>query len=983
MVAPPLKSYGRTRTVRSLASLLIAAVAVSVTQCGGGDGTGPPPPDTTPAAIGVVSGGGQKALIGSLLANPLSVKVTNSAGSGLSGVTVSFSVVSGSATLSTTSATTNSSGNAEITVTLGNVGEDITIRASVSGVSTPADFTVTALAPTTIEVSAGDSLRGPAGTTLSAAFQALVRDQETNDLGGVEVSWTITDSAGPGASLSTLSSVTSAAGIATSTLTLGSAGGSYGVSAAFTGVATPATFTAIALVPGTIVIAGGNGQSRPITGTLPNPLQVLVSDQFGVAFAGITVDWAITAAAGAGASLASATSVTDAAGLASNTLTLGGTPGSYEVTASVAGLIQTTVFNQTAVLAPLIASISPDPAREGFAATITGSNFDPVAANNTVTVDGVAATVTAATATSLDISVPATACLPARDNGQFVVSVGGVAGPVFSHRTIPGDSSISLLAAGNHSVRSDAASVECTQFPAQAGASSFLVIPAVATSTSGLTASERITSTTGSSTIFAVGGFNLVAPTVRPRDRSKQWSAGPLPRADLEGQLRAYERELILRHGAQARAQFGAGAMAQNLGAAGAAIPVPGVGDTVQVKVLTALSGDLCNTFTTIDAVARSVGMFSVALEDTAAPAGGFTTADYNAIVAEFDAMTSPTDITYFGPPSDLDTNGVTFLVYTPEVNKLTPPGTAATQGFLAGFFFGGDLFGTAACAQSNVGELFYSLVPDPGNVFGNVFFTADVRQITRGTAAHEFQHLINAATRIFGPGSGVEESWLNEALSHLAEEVVGHAVTGLMPGSNLTFATAAANVDDFNAFYVQNFGRLDNYLADPAAISVIGDAAMELAVRGAAWNFMRWVLDQEATPATEASLTRALVATSLSGVPNVEAAVGKNFEDLLSEWLLALFADDFIAVVDPRITVPSWHMRDIFTNLSGSFPLATTSIGFADGVTDFTVVSASGRYFVLSSGAASPAMAFRLTNQADSRLDPALAPRLLLLRLP
>ena len=457
MVAAP-QSYGRTRTARSLASLLIVAVAASVTQCGGGDGTGPPPPETTPAAIGVVAGDAQKALIGSTLPNPLSVKVTNSAGSGLSGVTVSFSVVSGSATLSTTSATTNSSGNAETTVTLGNVGEDITVRASVSGVSTPADFTVTALAPTTIEVSAGGGLRAPAGSVLSTAFEALVSDQETNPLGGVDVFWTITDSAGPGASLSTVSGVTSAAGIATSTLTLGSAGGSYGVSAAFTGVATPATFTAIALVPGTIGIAGGNGQSVPITGTLPNPLQVLVSDQFGVAFAGVTVDWAITAAAGAGASLGSATSVTDAAGLASNTLTLGGTQGTYEVTASVAGLTATTVFTETAVPTPLIASISPTPVREGFPATITGSNFDPVAANNTVTVDGVAATVTAATATSLDITVPNVDCLPARDNGQFVASLGGVPGPAFSHPTIPGDLSISLLTAvGNHSVRSDAA----------------------------------------------------------------------------------------------------------------------------------------------------------------------------------------------------------------------------------------------------------------------------------------------------------------------------------------------------------------------------------------------------------------------------------------------------------------------------------------------------------------------------------------------
>lgn len=723
--------------------------------------------------------------------------------------------------------------------------------------------------------------------------------------------------------------------------------------------------------------------------------------------------------------------------------------------------------------APSISSISPSPLVEGQTATVSGNGFSTVVTENLVFVDGARATVTAATANSLTITIPSFDCRPARHvtvqvlvarsrgtNGVKVFTVGfgnaqastlariaaetgGVAfadpdvGALLSafrgapdilrgntvpdrlgvsvssgsaalpgggtvtatlnvdlgdgksvsvpfQVTLPGTGQQPLrpesfvdLALAASDIRSDAALVGCVQFPAQSGASSFLVVPAVATGTSGVIASERITRTVGSSTIFGTGGFNIATSSTPSRQRRAGSNAQRLRlelHREFESRLREYERQLMRARGHEARTAFGAGAMQLSRNASRAAIAV---GDTITLKVPTS-----CTAANTITAVIRAEGTFAIAVEDTEAPAGGFTDADYAAIVAEFDSDIYPTDILYFGSPSDLDSNGKIFLVYTPQVNKLTPPGTAETQGFVTGFFFAVDMFPLATCPASNVGEFFYSLVPDPApNVFGNDFMTSFVRQVTRGTAAHEFQHLINAATRIFGPGGGTEEIWLNEGLSHLAEEVVGHAVTGLTPGSNLTFATAAANIDDFNAFYNSNFGRLKRYLAAPDASSPI-DADDDLATRGAIWSFLRWILDQEATPATEASITRAMVATSLSGVANIESAVAKNFEDLLPEWLLALFADDFVAGVAARLTIPSWEMRDIYANLSGAYPLATTSLGYVDGITNFTVRSGSGRYFLLSSGAASPAMSMRLTNQADSPLDPSLLPRILLLRL-
>jgi RHS repeat-associated protein len=55
---------------------------------------------------------------------------------------------------------------------------------------------------------------------------------------------------------------------------------------------------------------------------------------------------------------------------------------------------------------PTITSFTPAEGPVGTSVTITGTNFDPVPANNTVTFNGVTATVTAATATSLTATVP-------------------------------------------------------------------------------------------------------------------------------------------------------------------------------------------------------------------------------------------------------------------------------------------------------------------------------------------------------------------------------------------------------------------------------------------------------------------------------------------------------------------------------------------------------------------------------------------------
>ncbi len=97
-----------------------------------------------PASLNSVSGDKQSGTIGSMLAQPLTVKVLGTDGNPYAGATVTFSVASGSATLSpSTPQQTASDGTASSSVTLGNTAGPVTVTATIAGL-TPVTFSLTA-----------------------------------------------------------------------------------------------------------------------------------------------------------------------------------------------------------------------------------------------------------------------------------------------------------------------------------------------------------------------------------------------------------------------------------------------------------------------------------------------------------------------------------------------------------------------------------------------------------------------------------------------------------------------------------------------------------------------------------------------------------------------------------------------------------------------------------------------------------------------
>jgi hypothetical protein len=322
----------------------------------------------------------------------------------------------------------------------------------------------------------------------------------------------------------------------------------------------------------------------------------------------------------------------------------------------------------------------------------------------------------------------------------------------------------------------------------------------------------------------------------------------------------------------------------------------------------------------------------AVVIADTANPAGGFTDAEYEAIGRAFDTQVYPLGVRNFGEPSDIDRNGRVVLFYTRAVNELTATGAGSV---VTGFFFSRDLFprssrGGSTCATSNEAEILYMLVPDPTGVAGDRRSKESVQRTTVAVLAHEFQHLINAGRRMYVARAEVfEEVWLNEGLSHIAEELMFYQESGLSPRQNLTMDRIRGSAGALNAYtghQSQNVERLIRYYQRPDTASVMGPD--NLATRGAAWSFLRYGADRRG--GSETALWQALVNTTTAGVANLRSALGAEPLAWMHDWTVASYADDLVAGVDARWSMPSWNFRSVMpdpTTTGTVFPLRVVTL--------------------------------------------------------
>jgi len=321
----------------------------------------------------------------------------------------------------------------------------------------------------------------------------------------------------------------------------------------------------------------------------------------------------------------------------------------------------------------------------------------------------------------------------------------------------------------------------------------------------------------------------------------------------------------------------------------------------------------------------KAIGAQSIVLADTLNPAGGFTDADYVKFAAKFDTLVYPLDVNNFGAPSDFDGNAKVAVLFTKYVNQLTP---ANSDSFIGGFFHPRDLFpkvdtdGQQVCETSNEGEMFYMLVPDPtGAINGNRHTLGFVDTLTVSVLTHEFQHLINAGRRLFVNDASVfEDTWLNEGLSHVAEELLYYHESGMQPRQGLNDAAihlTPAKYQIWRADASSNFSRLLEYIQAPGVSSPIDDSDDALSTRGAAWSFLRYAVDRAF--ASDAGVWFRFTNSTQAGLNTVTGGLLTDARPYLADFTLANYLSDLGITSDPRFVHKSWNYRDIFSKTYGS----------------------------------------------------------------
>ncbi len=243
---------------------------------------------------------------------------------------------------------------------------------------------------------------------------------------------------------------------------------------------------------------------------------------------------------------------------------------------------------------------------------------------------------------------------------------------------------------------------------------------------------------------------------------------------------------------------------------------------------------------------------------------------DIESIGRAFDSIVYPRDIAFFGQnlkkeDLDIDGNGRIIIFMTPKLNRV--------EGF-AGLFNARDLIARSQSnPASNERDMFYVVVPDEDNPLDLIY----------ATLAHEFQHMLNFDIRAIsrakaGKSPVYETVWLNEGLSHLAEDIVGYG-------------------KDAPAF-------VKKYIESPAEYTLqYSDSNADADTpgnRGLAYMFLRYLFEQKGGVYYDddpsivgdkggASFLNKLYDTDKKGIENLSYAIGDDYKKFFHNWLITV----------------------------------------------------------------------------------------------
>ena len=294
-------------------------------------------------AVSVVAGNNQTAAVVTTLPIPLQVQLTDPyTRQPIPGVTLNFADGSKGGTFSNPSGVTDSAGTVTTTYTFGKVARTVTITVSNSAVlGSTLTETATPAAPKWLLILSGQKQTAPVTTPLPAPLVTKVSDQYGNGIPGMTVAFA---DGGAGGSFSSNSVVTDSTGHASTNYTTSTKAGAITLTANAASLPTlKISETVTAGPPSSMTAIAGNNQTGPPSTTLPVPLTVKVSDQYGNAVSGASVTFTD---GGVGGSFSVSPVITDSSGQASSSYTTPSISGVVSVTASVGSV--SAQFTETA-----------------------------------------------------------------------------------------------------------------------------------------------------------------------------------------------------------------------------------------------------------------------------------------------------------------------------------------------------------------------------------------------------------------------------------------------------------------------------------------------------------------------------------------------------------------------------------------------------------------------------------------------------------
>lgn len=430
------------------------------------------------------------------------------------------------------------------------------------------------------------------------------------------------------------------------------------------------------------------------------------------------------------------------------------------------------------------------------------------------------------------------------------------------------------------------------------------------------------------------------------------------------------------------------------------AVTAPSVGSQ---KTFNVCDDTDCAKFTSVTATAMNVGDKVAIYQEDNLPSGvGFSQADIDNVAQLFDNYLYPIDTTNFGRETDIDGNGVVEVLLSGKINKLSQS-FCKDGSVILGYFLSSDLLPNGqGNTGSNEGEVFYSIVPDPNSTLlpGCQAISRNFAQRNLApTFIHEFQHMISYGQHVLTGrgGTSSEETWLNEGLSHYAEELGGR----LIPDAENPTLPSGSNT--YTQFALSNFQNGYDYLSNPEQTFLIEPRSSngDLSERGANWLFIRWLVEGFGTTTPNPAkptftvrgtdMTRKLVQTKETGAKNVATATGRSFNDVVVLWQLANYLDDLPGFLpaDSLLQYRNVDLRDIYSQLhSGdpnfftrAYPLAPDSTK-GPYTRSGTLKQGSARHVRMQQEGGAPSMQLKLTGSATAAISATIMPRIGLVRI-